>query len=217
MVTTVKPNGRAAPARRSAPGSAAGSSRPPRRRTPSRSSRNWPSGSSARPVPRERRRVRPDQAELLQGVGPALQADQDVGEEVADLGRPGVAGRVLGGEARSRGRRPRRAGPRGTVPPGPSVRVGEGGPHGQRLHQRARQGVLGGPLGEVEALAVRAVPGGREVLQGGGMAAVVVRGAAHGLLPTATRRRCAGRACRGRGRGRSATAPGRAGRPRRPR
>jgi serine/threonine protein kinase len=59
----------------------------------------------------------------------------------------------------------------------------EGRTHRQGLDEGAGQRVLCGPLGEVEALAVRAVPGRGQVLEGGRMAAVVVRGAAYGLGP----------------------------------
>ena len=80
------------------------------------------SGSSENPVPGERRRVRADQAELVQGVLPALQPDQDVGQQVAHLGRPRVGGRRSAAEtaiARSAAASSRS---RGTSGPPPSVR-----------------------------------------------------------------------------------------------
>ena len=111
--------------------------------------------------------------------------DQDVREQVADLGGPRVAGRV----ARRRAGWPRSAAAsiRSSSTDVGAAALGQSSAKAARTGsawtREPGSGVLGGPLGEVEALAVRAVPGGREVLQRRHMAAVVVRGAAYRLLP----------------------------------
>ena len=94
--------------------------------------------SSVTRGPRERGRVRPDQPELLQRLGPAAACDQHVRQQVADLRRPGITVGVSGRETGWRGRRRRRSGPSARRSPGVSPSVpqqGEGRPYGEGLHQ----------------------------------------------------------------------------------
>ncbi len=120
------------------------------RRTPSRSSRNWPSGSSETRSQGNEVAYGPIRRSWSRGVLPALQPDQDVGEEVAHLRRPRVGGRV--------GRRDAIAEVGRLVEPlarddGPALgQIGQGRDPAEAPGTELVERVLRGPLGEVEDL-----------------------------------------------------------------